>query len=44
VDVSQIEPLPANVGEMDGRYLSGVIKFQDELMVLFDLKRVLHID
>jgi purine-binding chemotaxis protein CheW len=43
-DASQIEPLPANVSEMDGRFLSGVIKFQDELMVLFDLKRVLHID
>lgn len=43
-DESQIEPLPANVGEIDGRYLSGVIPFHDELMVLFDLKRVLQAD
>jgi len=39
---SSFEPLPANVGGSDGRFLSGVIKFGDDLMVLLDLKRVLY--
>lgn len=42
VDESCIEPLPANVGDADGRFLSGVIKLEDRLVVLFDLERVLH--
>jgi purine-binding chemotaxis protein CheW len=39
---SNFEPLPANVGGPDSRFLSGVIKFGEDLMVLLDLKRVLY--
>lgn len=41
VDESQIEPPPASVGEISGRYLSGVVKLDGDLLVLLDVDNVL---
>lgn len=41
-DESTIEPPSANVGEAEGRFLSGVIKTDSGLLVLLDIHEVLH--
>ncbi len=41
VNDSEIDPPPANVGEIDGRFLSGVVKLERELMVVLDVSEVL---
>jgi purine-binding chemotaxis protein CheW len=43
-DETEIEPPPANVGDVDGRFLSGVIKLEEDLLVLLDVKQVLGLD
>lgn len=37
-----IEPPPANVGEMERRFLAGVVKLRDELMVILETNEVLR--
>ena len=39
---SSIEPPSANVSEAEGRFLSGVIKTETGLLVLLDIREVLH--
>ena len=41
-DESSIEPPSANVSEAEGRFLSGVIKTDAGLLVLLDIREVLH--
>ena len=41
-DESTIEPPSANVSEAEGRFLSGVIKTDGGLLVLLDIREVLH--
>jgi purine-binding chemotaxis protein CheW len=41
-DESSIEPPSANVSEAEGRFLSGVIKTEGGLLVLLDIREVLH--
>jgi purine-binding chemotaxis protein CheW len=41
-DESSIEPPSANVSESEGRFLSGVIKTDSGLLVLLDIREVLH--
>ena len=41
-DDSSIEPPSANVSEAEGRFLSGVIKTETGLLVLLDIREVLH--
>lgn len=41
-DESSIEPPSANVSEAEGRFLSGVIKTDNGLLVLLDIREVLH--
>ena len=41
-DESSIEPPSANVSEAEGRFLSGVIKTETGLLVLLDIREVLH--
>lgn len=41
---TEIEPRPANVGGVDGRFLSGVLKLEKDLLVLLDVKQVLGVE
>ncbi len=41
VDSAEIEPPPANVGVVEGRFLSGVVKLEGDLMVILRAKEVL---
>jgi len=41
VEESGIEPLSANVGEAEGHFLSGVVKLDQGLVVLPEIRRVL---
>jgi purine-binding chemotaxis protein CheW len=41
-DAGSIEPPSANVAEAEGRFLSGVIKTDAGLLVLLDIREVLH--
>jgi purine-binding chemotaxis protein CheW len=40
VDNGDIEPPPANIGDIDGRFLSGVIKLDNTLMGIISVARV----
>ena len=42
VDENEMEPPPANVGDVDGQYLSGVIKLEKELLVLLNIGKALE--
>ena len=39
-----IEPPPANVGGVDGRFFTGVLKLKEELLVILDVDEALAID
>lgn len=43
-DESEIEAPPPNLGELDGRFLSGVIKLEDDLLVLLNAEAILADD
>ena len=40
-ETEQMEPRPANVGSVESRFLQGVIKRQDELLLILNLEEVL---
>ena len=40
-ETEQMEPRPANVGSVESRFLQGVIKRQDELLLILSLEEVL---
>lgn len=42
VDENEMEPPPANVGDIDGQFLSGVIKLDTELLVLLNIGKALE--
>ncbi len=42
VDVEQIEAAPEDVLEVDTDYIKGVIKLQDQLIILLDLEKLLR--
>jgi purine-binding chemotaxis protein CheW len=37
----EIDPPPANIGELEGRYLTGVAKLSGEIMAILDVHKVL---
>lgn len=41
VEDHDIEPPPANLGEVDGRFLSGVVKLDNGLLVLLNVEEIL---
>ncbi len=41
---AEIEPAPANVGELDGTFVSGVIKLDGNLVVVLNLSAVITVD
>ena len=43
-DETEIEPPPANVGDVDGKFLSGVVKLEKDLLVLLDIEQALGFD
>ena len=43
-DETEIEPPPANLGSVDGRFLSGVVKLHRDLLVLLDVTKILGVD
>ena len=43
VEESQIEPPPASIGKIGGRFLYGVLKLEKELLVLLNVKEALAI-
>jgi len=44
VDESDIEPPPANLGGVDGRYLGGVIKQEGNLVALLRIEEILKLE
>lgn len=44
VDEKEIEKPPANVGVVDGKFLSGVVKMEGALLVLLKSKEMLAVD
>jgi purine-binding chemotaxis protein CheW len=42
VDMNEMEPPPANVGDVDGQFLAGVIKLEQELLVLLNIGKALE--
>ncbi len=43
VDTEKIEQPPANIGSVDGRFLSGVIKMESELIVTLKIGKILSL-
>ncbi len=41
---SQMAPPPANMGELEGRFVEGVLKLENELMVLLNTQELLRVD
>jgi purine-binding chemotaxis protein CheW len=41
VDESRINPPPANMGEVDEKYLSGVVTLETELVTLLNISKIL---
>ena len=41
-DAKDIEPPPANIGEIDGKYVSGVVKLEKKLMLALNTREVLR--
>lgn len=44
VDEREIEPAPASIGEVGGRFLTGVVKLRRDLLVLLDVAATLAVD
>lgn len=42
VESDDIDPPPANIGSLDGKYLSGVVKLQNKLVAIIKAKKVLE--
>lgn len=42
VEADEIESPPANMGPIDGKYISGVAKLNDSLMVILSGSKILH--
>jgi len=42
VEENEIEPPPANIGELDGRFLTGVAKLNEGLLVILSGEKVLE--
>ena len=42
VEESETEPPPANVGDIDGQFLAGVVKLDSELLVLLNIGKALE--
>ncbi|MGE0201451.1 MAG: chemotaxis protein CheW [Candidatus Melainabacteria bacterium] len=42
VEQGEIEPPPANVGQIDGKYLSGVVKLDNKLVSIISIEKVLE--
>lgn len=40
-DTREIEPPPANIGEIDGKFMSGVLKMKDRLLIILKNSEVL---
>ncbi len=44
VDEAEIDPPPANIGDIDGRFVSGVIKLKGVLLVTLNVGEILNDD
>jgi purine-binding chemotaxis protein CheW len=42
-DWQQVEPPPANIGGLQGRYFQGVFKTEDSLISILDVEEVLKL-
>ncbi len=42
IDTKEIDPPPANIGEIDGKYLTGVVKLDETLMSILSISKVLN--
>lgn len=42
VNDSDIKPAPANVGNIAGEYISGVVELEDNLLVILDLEELIN--
>lgn len=42
VDDDSIEPSPPNIGEVDGKYLNGVVKLNNKLLILLNMISILN--
>lgn len=42
IDTIEIDPPPANMGEVDGKYLSGVVKLDNRLLSILSIAKVLN--
>jgi purine-binding chemotaxis protein CheW len=42
VDDNSIEPSPPNIGEVDGKYLNGVVKLNRKLLILLNMASILN--
>ena len=43
VDDREIDPPPASIGELSGRFLTGVVKLDNNLLVLLDMEKTLAV-
>ncbi len=41
---NEIEPPPANIGEVEGRFISGVVKLEKELLIILKVMELLHFE
>ncbi|MFC1585860.1 chemotaxis protein CheW [Fibrobacterota bacterium] len=44
IDTTSMEPPPANVNGVDSRYMQGVVKLEDDLMVVINVGEVLRME
>jgi purine-binding chemotaxis protein CheW len=44
VEEQEIEPPPAGIGQVNGQFLTGVVKLRDDLLVLLDVPATLAVD
>ncbi|MDX2083890.1 MAG: chemotaxis protein CheW [Candidatus Melainabacteria bacterium] len=42
LDTTEIDPPPANMGEVDGKYLFGVVKLENTLMSILSIAKILN--
>ncbi|HEX2957568.1 MAG TPA: chemotaxis protein CheW [Chitinispirillaceae bacterium] len=42
VDSSEIEPSPPNIGEIDEQLISGIVKLENELLIILKMETVLQ--
>lgn len=44
IDDEEIEPPPANIGDIDGKYITGIVKMENSLLLLLALSSLINLD